>query len=443
MQRRSFLATLAAGALPLPALAAGSVAQQTGDTAAAPGGAPTGAGTTFFIPGYWPDRALIGGKWADKAWRVGGRGHAAVGTLSMLTRLGADGSVKQAVFPVNGHDVEIAPGGRVGFFGRMEYDGARSAAHHVAFDPATLELVAQGQPVKPAWRGGGHGEFLPGGDVLLTSERRPLAGFAGHPEAHYGLIALRDPETLKVIDTLPCHGIDPHEVRLMPDGKHIAVANYGSVAPKGHRSLGAPRTVVEASVTVVDLASGALVAKYRSDDPGVELRHLTVTPEARIFAIRARVGKEGDDLAYLGTGAADEMDMTRDSGACFLPARPMLFGPDAGAGIVCGSAEDDPHMRHGLSVKADPVAGEVIATFPSAHRIGVFDAATGALKRSIDTNAFGLRYPAGLFLLPDGLHYAVAGYWQGLYLFSRGTHVLDRTLTHYPMLFGHSHMTAV
>ncbi len=435
MQRRSFLAAVVAGGLlPRSTLAAGTVA---------PAPVPAGPGATLYIPGYWPDRALLHGKRADRWWRgAKNSGHDA-GHLSILTRIGPDGDIRQAVFPVQGHDVEIAPDGKTGFFGRMDYGAERGAAHHVAFDPLTLDQIGAGLPPKAGWRGGGHGIYSATGDVLLTTERAPLKGYSGHPERHYGLIAVRDPVTLKVLDTVPCHGIDPHEIQLLPGGKLAVVANYGSVAPKGHRNLRAPRDVVEASVTVVDLATGTLVEKHLATEPGIELRHLTVTQDAHVFAIRVQLGKTNDDLGYFDPNLAEEADITADAGQSFLPATPLLFHAGTAEGVLCGDQTVTNLMRHGLSVKFDADHSEVIATFPSAHRVMVFDAATGALKRSVDTAALGLRYPCGLVLLPDGAHYAVTGYWQGLFVFTRGDHAVQRDLCHYPMLFGHSHITAV
>lgn len=448
MRRRDFLQSLVvAGTVPGLARAAGATPTLAGagEDAAGENGAAaaSAAAPTLYIPGYWPGSALTDGQLADQLWRkTRNHGHDA-GKLSLLTRIDASGAVTQAVFPVKGHDVAIAPDRRTGFFGRMDYGAEAGAAHHVAFDPLTLEETARGRPLKTGWRGGGHGVYAEDGSVLYTSERVPLSGYRGHPDAFYGRIAVRDPQTLAVIDSIPCHGIDPHEIRLLPGGR-AAVANYGSVAARHRTRLGVPRDVVEASVTIIELASGNLIEKHLSSDPEVELRHLTVMPDGRVFAIRARVGKPEADRRYLGTGGvADEADLTADSGECFLPAAPLLFHAGTPEGTVAGDATVADLMRHGLSVKFDADHAEVIATFPSAQRVMVFDAENGALKRAVDTSAFGLRYPSGLTLLPDGIHYAVAGYWQGLYVFTRGTHALQRELCHYPMLFGHSHMTAV
>lgn len=71
-----------------------------------------------------------------------------------------------------------------------------------------------------------------------------------------------------------------------------------------------------------------------------------------------------------------------------------------------------------------------------------FDGATGGMVKRLDTRTVGLRYPAGITLLPDGEHYAVTGYWENMFVFERGSHRLSRDLCLYPLFFGHSHITS-
>lgn len=72
----------------------------------------------------------------------------------------------------------------------------------------------------------------------------------------------------------------------------------------------------------------------------------------------------------------------------------------------------------------------------------VFDGATGAVAKVHDTRTIGLRFPCGITMLPDGVHYAVTGHWENMMVFERGTHRLVRDLCCYPVFFGHSHITA-
>lgn len=427
MKRRAFMAKLGAG-----------LAGLAGCAPRLPALADRSAGERLFIPGYRTKDARIDGRPALDL--LPGLGPKAAGDTTLLTRVDPDGAVVQAIFPITGHDVAISPDGRVGFFGRMGVAAEKGGAHHIAFDPETLQEVARGTALKAGWRGGGHGLFLPDGSALLTAERAPLTGYRQRPEAHYGRIALRDPISLRVIDSIPCHGIDPHEIRLMPGGRQVAVANYGSVAAPGAADLSVPRRVVEACVTIVDLHSGALVARHRSTEPEVELRHLALAGDGGLFGIRVRLGPPGSEAAL--AGVPPEADLTADRGEVYLPAAPLLVAAGAEGGTAAGTGTDPGHLRHGLSVEYDPVAEEFIATFPSSHRLMVFDARSGDLRQDIDTARLGLHYPCGLALLADGQSYAVAGYWQDVMLFRLGSHRPLRRLTRHPVLYGHSHMTA-
>lgn len=154
-----------------------------------------------------------------------------------------------------------------------------------------------------------------------------------------------------------------------------------------------------------------------------------------------------------------------DGGRCpllpfaWLPASLVLafsfgfaFVGGTGYGIVCavvfpaaaskvGGRAETAMMRHGLSIIYDERNDQAIATYPTAHRVMAFDGASGAVTAVIDTSRMGLRYPCGIALLPDGVHYAVTGYWENLFIFERRTHRLVRDLCQYPVFFGHSHIS--
>lgn len=419
--RRALLAGLvAAGLVPVAACAPLPVA-------------PPSRGATLFIPGYRTRGVEPVAEPADSR----ARRRAGMAGATLLSRLSPAGDLRQAVFPLIGHDLAIAPDGRTGVMARMGNSGRAGESHHVLFDAATLEIRATGEPPARGWRGGGHGVFLPQGGPLLTAERAPAGPYAGRPAAHFGRIAIRDPQTLRLLDWIPCHGIDPHEIRLSADGRQVLAANYGSVADEGSDRPGVPRRVVEASVTVTELATGALLDKVVVPDPGVELRHLARAAGGQVFGICCRLDRPGSDAALQAELDGGAPDATADDGA-YLPAAPVLVAN--GAARVLAGALPPGQLRHGLSVEHDPAHDEFLATFPSSHRLLVF-ADDGRLRRTIDTRDFGLRHPCGLALLTDGT-YAVAGYAQGVQVLACGSHRPLRRLAADIALHGHSHMTA-
>lgn len=429
MERRLFLKALAAMCLP----------SLTGCSPRITAGRARSDAAALFVPGYHTEGMRLRGEPADSRRR---RGQA--GAQTLLTRLGADGTVRQAIFPVIGHDVEISQDGRIGFLGRMNLGGGEGAAHHVTFDPETLELIALGTSLGPYWRGGGHGLFLADG-TLLCAERAPQARYRGTPSAHYGRLSRRDPMTLAVLDSFSCHGIDPHELRLSGDGRHVVVANYGSVAAPGPDTTGQAVNVVEPAVTVVDLASGRLVARHAGAAPGHEIRHLALGADGQIFAIRAHQAAAGANTGWLRAIGAESNTLPVDpvAGASYLPAAPVLIQGQAARVTLLGGSGAEAHLLEGLSVEYDPQHDEFIATFPSSHRLIAFSGRDGRVTFSLDTRTRGLVRPSGLALIPDFGLYVVVGYWQGLQILERGTHRLIGQFANPALVTGgHSHMTA-
>lgn len=392
----------------------------------------------MFVPGYDIDAAYYEGTRTRAHARLArGVPKDYEGSVRMLTRLDlAAGSVKQALFPVHGHDVAISPDGRIGVYASLEH---RS---FVSFDAETLDVLAIGAPHARGWIGGGHSVFLDEKTVAVT-ERAPRRGYRGAPEPHFGAITIREAETLKVLEHMNCHGVSPHEIRLSPDGRQFVVANYGSTYPEGGRRYGVPRHIVEPSVTLVGVESGRLEEKYAAPSTEAELRHLCVTASGDAVGITARLGLPDEDQAFRqGDAFVYARELTAGENSSYLPAKPVRLDRASGAFAELGGPDVEPLMRHGLSIEYDAVHDEALATFPAAHRVMAFDGATGALKRSIDTAAMGLDYPCGVAVLEGSDFYAVAGYWKNLYIFERGGHGLRRDLCSYATFFGHSHMTA-
>lgn len=440
LNRRSLLtggAALAAGAA--SALPGAAHPNSPAEPAHCPGATtrPGLPAKAVYVPGYFPSKAYAdGGKIVDHPEMASGM-KASDKNRCLLSRIGMDGSVRQAVLPVAAHGVEIAPDGSIGLLCGFVRSG------HIAFDPETLEVVERGRPVKKGWNGGGHAVFLPDSKTVLISERAPRQSLRYNIESHYGRVTIREPESMNILETYSTHGIDPHDIRLVEDGRYLVIANYGSVIDKATGRFTAPRRVIEASITVIETASGKLVDKQITNAKDTELRHLAAARHDAVFAIQAR---QGDSKADAGQNAdrkvAYEADITADSDAPYLSAATLACSGSGQPPRPMGDDKTAALMRHGLSIQYDALHDEVIASYPSTHRVMVFDAASGEALKVIDTSTMGLRYPCGVTFLPDGKHYAVTGYWENLFVFERRSHRLVRDLCLYPMFFGHSHICA-
>jgi hypothetical protein len=405
---------------------AGMGTPQTGLEATSASSLPLSA-SAVYVPGYEPEKAGAGSFALDRIRLSLSHGE---GPRRMISRIGMDGSVRQALLPAWAHDVEIAPDKSVGVLCGFE------ARDHVAFDPETLELAALAPAFAPGWRGGGHAVYIDGGRSVLISERAPRQSVPdGRLASQFGRITIRDAATLKIRGSHSSHGIDPHDIRLIDGGKHLVIANYGSLPREGERDLAVPRKVAQACVTIIETASGKLLDKIVTNRSDTELRHLAAGSRDRIFAIQALIG--GPEFTHLDPVE----DITSEPGIIYRPAATLKLvrgrKPQA-----MGNAAATREMRHGLSIVYDPKADQAIATYPSSHRVMVFDGASGAVLREFDTRPMGLEYPCGVTLMPDGAHYAIAGYWRNLFVFERGSHRLLRERCLYPVFYGHSHITA-
>jgi hypothetical protein len=186
IDRRGFLAAAAGAGLAAPLLAGTPVRSD-----AAPVAAAKLDDVAVFVPGYLPNEARANGVVLYRNRRMARDVADSSQPFRLLSRIGMDGSVTQALLPAKAHDVEVAPGGSVGVLCGFE------GRDHVAFDPKTLRMVASEPTFADGWRGGGHAFYLADGKTVLLSERAPYrpARLGGVEERH-GRITIRDADTL-------------------------------------------------------------------------------------------------------------------------------------------------------------------------------------------------------------------------------------------------------
>jgi hypothetical protein len=434
MRRRDFLAgTLgASGALGATAAARTRPAL----ACAVPAATPVDVPAVYLIPGYRPHLAHYCGRPVLEAAELRGNIPAGYdGNITMVVRVDeSDGSVRHALMPIAGHAITAAAPGRAAFWNSME------GPTMLLFDPATLEMTAL-LTIEGGFVGGGHGRFTSDGKHLVVTERRPRERYTGSPADHHGRICIRDAETLRLVERYDCGGMQPHDLALLPDGSHAVVANYGSFLPKDSWK---PQ-IIEPCLTVLDLADGKVVEKRVNTDLTAEVRHLAAGGPDRVAAILARRGSlEELELLMSVMVRVYLPDRSADDGGTYLPApvqRYDLTSPDGGSTLT--EPEDPLRARQGQSIVYDPVHDEFIATFASSSTVIAFAGDTGAVRQVIETEPLGVRQPRGLILHPDGRHYAVAGAWDNLLLFERGTHAAAPGRMIFVTLFEHSHIAAL
>jgi len=393
----------------------------------------------YFIPGYRPDLAYFEGQpLTQHPAFTANIPPTSDGSASLLTRIdGATSAVTRALMPISGHSITIRPDRRGTIFNSF------NGANFIAFDPDSLE-IDRNLAHDPGFIGAGHAVYAADNGPLVALERRALMPFAGRVPDHYGRLLLRDPDTLAPIEAYSCHGLAPHEVTLTADGRHAVIANYGEAGwPDGGNHDGLP-FLVQPSLTVIELAGGKLVHRVANEDLRYEVRHVAAHALDRVYAIQARVTRfdesQGTMADWRGVYEPDVWSAGPALG--YLPAPVRRYGLAGDTPVVSDAIADDTTlMRYGQTIVYDPIHDEAIASFPTRHCVIVFDGRDGHVRRVIRTEGFGLRQPRGIAFHPDGLRYAVSGYWNDIALLERGSHQLDRDSTIYTTLFGHSHMT--
>jgi hypothetical protein len=136
----------------------------------------------------------------------------------------------------------------------------------------------------------GHGCFSQDGQVLFTTESTATAST--------GRIVARDAQSYEVLDEWSSHGIGPHDIRLLPGGSTLVVANGGihTRVESGRQPLNL--ATMNSSLTYIDAGSGALIDAFRIEEAKSSIRHLDVAEDGTVaFAIQLQRESAGHDMS--------------------------------------------------------------------------------------------------------------------------------------------------
>lgn len=198
--------------------------------------------------------------------------------------LRADGGAAfDLALPDRGHSVALAPHG--------------SLCVLFARRPGTFALVVDwrvGEPMRwidspPGRHFYGHGVFSGDGRTLFATENDYERGT--------GVVAVFDAaDGFRRVAEMPSHGIGPHDLRLLSDGRTLVIANGGiqTHPDAGREKLNIP--TMQPSLAYVDSADGRLTGDYRlpPDRHLLGIRHLAVTPDDTVVVAMQAEGPESD-----------------------------------------------------------------------------------------------------------------------------------------------------
>ncbi|KZD12221.1 DUF1513 domain-containing protein [Oceanibaculum pacificum] len=279
--------------------------------------------------------------------------------------------------PARGHGATLRPGGaeavfmarRPGNFA-LVVDLAAGVVRHTIANAEDRNFA-------------GHGLYVDGGRILLATEMN----YAGE----LGVIGLYDAEdNYRRLGEMPSGGLDPHDLRLLPDGRTIIVANGGILthpdAPRAKLNL----MEMDSSVAFIDWKQREIVAQHRLEAElfQLSLRHMAVTATGEVGIAMQYEGPSGDLVPLVALASAGGLELLE------LPD-PLLNRLNN----YCGSAAVDS-------------SGAVLGvSSPRGGRAIFWDVAARRLLGSVEmADCCGLTAagPAGGFLLSSGMGDAIA-----------------------------------
>lgn len=134
----------------------------------------------------------------------------------------------------------------------------------------------------------GHGCFSRDGKTLFTTEADIQSG--------KGKIGIRDALTYQQLGEYESYGVGPHEVKLMPDGKTLVIANGGILTrpDTGREKLNLDS--MTSSLIYIDTETGQKLGEFKVPEPKASIRHLDVAADGTVaMAMQVQRAVTGHD----------------------------------------------------------------------------------------------------------------------------------------------------
>lgn len=293
-----------------------------------------------------------------------------------LAAFDADGTIKyQLPLPQRGHSFTHTADGRTAVaFSR------RPGSFALVFDPIAGRAI---HTIDAAENRDfcGHGAFTPDGKLLFATE---VIGSTG--DGVLGIYDARD--GWKRVGETRTLGLDPHEVKLMPDGRTLVVANGGILMRADMPRLKLNLEDMDPSLVYLDARDGKVIRQVK---PAHELRqlstrHIAIDRHGRVAVAMQYEGPEEDAVPLVALHDAP-------AGAKEFTYLPMPEEQRAAMQQYCGSATVDDSGRY-LAVSS-----------PRGNRVLVWDMESRALVQvgeARDVCGIAPRLDAG-FVASNGL----------------------------------------
>ncbi|WNO10640.1 DUF1513 domain-containing protein [Teredinibacter sp. KSP-S5-2] len=211
--------------------------------------------------------------------------------LGWFSDLGVDNSRKDPIEkhsikgPVRGHGVVQHPTQSQ----LVVMVGRRPSQISVVFNIAQPEIQNAFRCVSHRFFTG-HGCFSDDGTLFFAAEENYENG--------EGVIGVYDGLSFRYLTEFPSYGLGPHEIKLMPNGHTLVIANGGLVSQQG--SIVNLHTM-NSNLAFVDSRSGKLIETHKVDHAKASLRHIDIAKDGTIaVAIQVqRQAMESNELVPL------------------------------------------------------------------------------------------------------------------------------------------------
>lgn len=272
--------------------------------------------------------------------------------------------------PARGHGVTVRPGhGECVVFARRP--GDYLWAVNLASGQVSHRIQAPAER-----RYYGHGVFEPAGRLLYVTENDFEAG--------RGVIGVYDAaDGYKRLGELPGHGVGPHELKMLGDGRTLVIANGGiqTHPDMGRSKLNLPD--MDPNLAYVDRHDGKLLGAYRPPAQWHQLsiRHLDVGPDDTVCVGMQYQGPKthrpplvalhrGQDGLQLVSAPDDiQARMTNYCGSVTCDSSGALFAISSPRGgiVTAWSARDGGYLGHveladGCGIAAGQAARELLVS---------------------------------------------------------------------------------
>lgn len=252
--------------------------------------------------------------------------------------------------PDRGHDITFDPVSRRSVvFARQPGTFAVVFDHTGRSEPQTIASA-------PGRHFFGHGAFSPDGGLLYATENDfdNAAGVVGVYNAQDGFSRLGEFST---------HGVGPHELLLLSDGRTLAIANGGI---ETHPDFGRAKlnlSTMKPSLVFIDRMSGDLIEEHVLPPAlhKLSIRHMDIDAGGTVWFGCQYEGPASDQPLLVGK-AKPGSDLT------------LLDMPQDVLGGL---------RNYVGSVAANPSAGTVAVSSPQGNSMAIIDASTGEVRSSL------------------------------------------------------------